>query len=147
MDTSFQAWTLYNLRFINAGVLTGAWRTFGGIAAQMSHFGLILNMAVVENATIAMAYEKNFRLEASHLVRMRTGEIDWAKYLSQEDEVIKQNVLRGLGHTTSTLKPPKKQPFVRRPPKGQIRRYRLIMPQYRDTTRDIRTKEGKRREI
>ena len=90
MDTSFQAWTLYNMRFIISGELTGAWRTFGGISAQWSHFGLILNMAVVENATIAMAYEKNFRLEAAHLARMRADEIDWVKYLSTEDEIIKR---------------------------------------------------------
>ena len=118
MDTSFQAWTLYNMRFIISGELTGAWRTFGGISAQWSHFGLILNMAVVENATIAMAYEKNFRLEAAHLARMRADEIDWVKYLSTEDEIIKKNVLRDLGHTTSTFLP-KKGPFGKRTQKGQ----------------------------
>ena len=42
LDFSFQAFVFYNLRFLLAGDLTGAWTPFGGISAQMTHFGLIL---------------------------------------------------------------------------------------------------------
>ena len=110
MGKSLQAWALYNLRFIIAGGFSGAWRTFGGISAQLTHFGLILNIAEVENSTIAMGYGENFRLEAAQMARMRADEMEWAKYLSQEDEIIKKNALRDLGHTASTHQHHRKQP-------------------------------------
>ena len=111
-DLSCQAWTFYNLRCLLAGNLEGAWAPYGGIAAQMAHIGLILNMAVVENATIAMAYAKQFRGQAAHLARQRTATVDWAHLLAEEDDAIKRNVLRELGHATATMKHVTKQPTV-----------------------------------
>ena len=110
MDLSFQSFVFYNLRFSLSGDLAGCWAPFGGISAQMTHFGLILNMAVVENATIAMTYDKQFMEQASHLARQRTTTVDWAHFLSGEDDVIKRNVLRVLGHASATMKAVTKKP-------------------------------------
>ena len=106
LDLSFQAWSFYNLRFLLAGDLAGAWAPFGGIAAQLSHLGLLLNMSVVENATIAMTYAKYFREQAAHLARQRTTAVDWPNFLAVEDDVIKRNVLRELGVATHNQKLP-----------------------------------------
>ena len=45
----FQAWCLYNIRFLITGELCGAWLSFGGLAAQLSHFAIVLNLATTEN--------------------------------------------------------------------------------------------------
>ena len=111
MDLSFQSWVFYNPRFLLAGDLAGCWAPFGGMSAQLTHFGLILNMAVLENATISMAYAKQFREQASHLARQRTTAVDWPQFLDEEDDVLKRNVLRELGHASATMKAvTKKQP-------------------------------------
>ena len=73
LGLSFQFWTFYNLRFLLAGDLAGCWAPFGGMSAQLTHLGLILNMAVLENATIAMTYAKQFRDQAAHLARQRAS--------------------------------------------------------------------------
>ena len=110
MDLSFQAWAFYNLRFLRAGELAGAWAPFGGISAQLTHIGLILNMAVIENATIDMTYADHFREQASHLARLRATTVDWAHPLSEEDDVIKRNVLRELGQASAEMKPTNNAP-------------------------------------
>lgn len=103
MDLSFQAWAFYNLRFLLVGDLAGAWTPFGGISAQSTHLGMILNMAIVENATIAMTYSRKFREQAAHLARQRATTVDWVHFLSEEDGVVKRNVLRELGHASATM--------------------------------------------
>lgn len=80
----------------------------GGASAQLPHLGLILNMSVVENATIAMAYAKAFREEASHLARQRATNVNWTQFLSEEDDVTKRNVLREMGLGASAMKAPSK---------------------------------------
>ena len=50
-----------------------------------------------------MTYAKQFREQASHLARQRTTSVDWVHFLSEEDDVIKKNVLRELGSTTTAL--------------------------------------------
>ena len=67
-------------------------------------------MAILENATIAMTYAKQFREQAAHLARQRTTTIDWVQFLAEEDDVLKKNVLRELGHTTPTIKNVAKNP-------------------------------------
>ena len=121
LDLSFQTWVFYNLRFLLAGDLTGAWTPFGGMSAQLSHLGLLLNMSVIENATIAMTYSKLFREQAAHLARQRTTTVDWTSFLSEEDDVIKRNALRELGHGSTTMPnsfPPKQKAKAPPPPFG-----------------------------
>ena len=62
--------------------LTGAWTPFGGMSAQLTHLGLVLDMSVVENATIAMTYAKYFREQAAHLARQRAATIDRPHFLA-----------------------------------------------------------------
>ena len=108
LGLSFQMWTFYNFRFLLAGDLAGDWAPFGGISAQLTHLGLLISMAVVENATIAMTYAKFFREQSAHLARLRTTTIDWAHFLSEEDGVINLNVLRELGQLQTARQIPTK---------------------------------------
>ena len=111
-----QAFIFYNLRFLLAGDLAGCWAPVGGIAVQMAHIGLILNMAIVENAATAMTYAEQFREKASHLARQRAAAVDWAHFLSEEEDVVGKNVLRELGHASATAKPPTEKPTRGDPP-------------------------------
>ena len=125
MDLSFQAWSFYNLRFLLAGGLAGAWAPFGGLSAQLAQLGLIFNMAAIENSTIAMTYSEHFRGQAAHLARQRAASVDWAHFLSEEDGVIKRNVLRGLGRASATMpKQGAKPPVTERVPKwpGKVKK-------------------------
>ena len=74
LELGFQSWVTYNLRFILAGDLASAWKTFGGIAMQLTHMGTVLNLAIAENATIAMAYDAKVRTYANELSEFRSRE-------------------------------------------------------------------------
>ena len=96
---SFQAWISYSLRFILAGDLASAWKTFGGIAAQLSHLGTVLNIATLENATIAMTYDAKVRHHAHELSKMREKDSEIIALLLNEDQRLKRETLRDCGFT------------------------------------------------
>ena len=91
LDLCLQTWAIYNLRLRLAWDLAGAWTPFGGVSAQLTHLGLIPNMSVIENATIAMTYAKHFREQAARLAPQRTTAVNWAQFLAEEDDVINRN--------------------------------------------------------
>ena len=74
------------------------------MSSQLTHFGLILNMAVIENATIAMTYAEQFREQAAHLARQRAASAGWHQFLPGGDDVLKRNVLREIGHASASMK-------------------------------------------
>ena len=96
---SFQAWITYSLRFILAGDLASAWKTFGGLAAQLSHLGTVLNIATLENATIAMTYDMKVRHYANELSKMREKDSEIIALLLNEDQRLKREALRDCGFT------------------------------------------------
>ena len=73
-------------------------------------------MAVLGNATIAMTCAKQFRGQSAHLARQRTTTIDRVQFLAEEDDVLKKNVLRELGQTTTNFKRVAKNPTRNDPP-------------------------------
>ena len=96
---SFQSWITYSMRFILVGDLTSAWKTFGGISAQLTHIGAVLNIATLENVTIAMTYDAKIRFRANDLSKFRERGSDIIALLMQEDQAIKRETLRGCGFT------------------------------------------------
>ena len=61
MEFSFQSWAAYIPRFIPSGDICSSCDTIGGLAAQLAHFGTVLNLAVTENATIDQTYDNRLR--------------------------------------------------------------------------------------
>ena len=100
LELGFQAWIPYNIRFILAGDLASAWGTLGGVAMQLTHLGAVLNLAIAENATIAMAYDSKVRTYADELSKFRTREKDIINPL-KEGRRIKREVLRECGPATT----------------------------------------------
>ena len=56
-----QAWLLYRLRFVIAADLAGAWSAFGGMAAQLNHLSIIMNISITDSAAIALSYDRLVR--------------------------------------------------------------------------------------
>ena len=57
-DIPIQAWLLYQLRFLVAADLAGAWSGFGGSAAQLSHLAIVMDISIVERASVALSYDR-----------------------------------------------------------------------------------------
>ena len=94
---SFQLFVLTYLRFVLAGDLAGAWRTFGGLAAQLTHLGTLLSIAATENAMIAMAYDRSVRLTIETNSRKRISKDQMTKLISmltEEHDQTKKTTLR-----------------------------------------------------
>ena len=120
LELGFQAFITYNLRFILAGDLASAWNTFGGIAMQLTHLGTVLNLAITENATIAMTYDNKIRTYANELSKFRSREEDIINLLKEEDQRIKRETIKECG-STNTFAPgggPPKRDLRKRQDKG-----------------------------
>ena len=99
-------------------ILRPFWRRIHANRPTRAH----LNMAIIESATVAMSYAKQFREQAAHLSRQRAATVEWAQFPHMEDGAVKRNVLRELGHATATMKPTAKIPRKEKgPPSRQGR--------------------------
>ena len=74
LDIGFQAFIAYNVRFVLSGDLARAWKTFGGLAAQLTHLGTVVNIAITENATTSQTDDREIRQHASELYKFRERE-------------------------------------------------------------------------
>ena len=91
-----QAWLLYQLRFIVAADLAGAWSAFGGMAAQLNHLSIVINMSVVDSATVALAYDRLVREFLAERARSRhelNGPSFFSDFLSVENPALKLKAL------------------------------------------------------
>ena len=85
-------WLLYALRFILVGDLLGAWSTFGGISAQLSHLGIPRHLAITEHVTILITYDAERRAHIQRLARLRGDDTDFVRILNGEHDEIKQRL-------------------------------------------------------
>ena len=81
-QVSLHAWLLYTLRYIFTGDLSDSWYAFGGLSAQLNHLSVVLHLAVSENATLAIHYDRELRLHLQRLSRSRDAEVEYYQILS-----------------------------------------------------------------
>ena len=93
---SLQAWLLYTLRFIFSAELTGALSEFGGLQAQFGLLAVTLNLATVENATLALEYNKHIHIFLRDSARARRKDIDYPTILNEEQPLIKAMCKRDM---------------------------------------------------
>ena len=108
-EISFHSWISYSLRSILPGAISSAWGTCGGLADQTAHLGAVINIAVLENATIAMTYDTKIRTYASELSKFREREKEIISLLSDDGRSIKREPLRGCGITQTFARNPTKE--------------------------------------
>ena len=96
-QVSLQAWLLYTLRYIFTGDLSDSWYAFGGLSAQLNHLSVALHLAVTENATLAIHYDRELRLHLQRLARSRDADVDFYQSLSEENTQIKRQVKTEMG--------------------------------------------------
>ena len=126
-QVSLQAWMLYILRFILTGDLCNAWKEFGGLAAQLSFLSIVLHLGVAENAAFAISYDHEVCLRAQRVARRRDQTVDYAKYLSGENEEVKRHIKADLARvrppTGNAPYAPDRKKFPKgrpnNPPQGQ----------------------------
>ena len=51
-----QAWLLYQLRFLIAADLACAWTGFGGLAAQLNHLSIVMNISITYSDATTKEY-------------------------------------------------------------------------------------------
>ena len=120
-QVSLQAWILYLLRFILTGDLCNAWKEFGGLSAQLCHLSVVLHLGVTENGAFAIAYDTEMRLRLQRLARRRDSSVNFAKFLSEENDEVKRYLKSDLGKgrpPQTTERPPPKKPFGKKNNKG-----------------------------
>ena len=91
-DISFQAYLLYSLRFILAAHMCAAWENFGGIPAKINALGAHVNISIVGNSGISIAYDILLRKHLPTLARQRKSDADFFVHLSLEVQEIKNQV-------------------------------------------------------
>ena len=96
---SFQAWTLYILRFVLVGDLLDAWSAFGGLSAQLSHLSISLHLADTESGAVAIMYDAEVRALIQRLARLRGDDADFVKILTGGNGEIKQRLKNERGKT------------------------------------------------
>ena len=132
LDISAQARVSYSIRFALAGDLASARQTFGGISAQFTRLGAVLNIATIENATIATTYDTKIRTYAGELSEFRGRESEIIALLTNEDRRIKRGTPRGCGFARS---------FTRVPNRDRRRTY--DKEDQKQTKRDKGKRKGK----
>ena len=80
---------------------------------QLTHLGTGPNLAITENATIAMTYDAKVRTYADELSKFRTREKDITNLLKEEGRRIKREVLRDCGPAATF--PPRNADVKRKP--------------------------------
>ena len=115
-----QDWVLYNIRFLITGELCGAWRSFGGLAAQLPHVDIVLNIAKTENIPTALSYDRLVRTDIQERARAR-GErridapsTEFVELLKNGNTKFKNLAIRG-NTSTAPLRNPAHLSAPRRP--------------------------------
>ena len=85
---------------------------------QLTHQGTVLNLAIAENATIAMTYDAKIRTYAHELSKFRSRGKEIINLLKEDDQRIKRETVRECG-TTSTFVP--RDGHLRKDPRGNRR--------------------------
>ena len=95
---SINAWVLYQLRFLFASDLCGAWNSFGGISAQLNHLSVVLHIATTEAVGIALTYDQLLKSHLEELARARVndtaGANDFHELLSSEHHRFKMQAIQ-----------------------------------------------------
>ena len=128
---SFQTFVLNYLRFVLAGDLAAAWAKFGGLSAQLAHFGAILSISATETASIAISYGRSVRavIETESRKRISADQrFKLIKMLTEVHDVAKKQALRdqnvigqGEKQTKTAIKTNGRYPLYRRPTSPPIR--------------------------
>ena len=93
-----QAWLLYQIRFLIAADLAGAWSSFGGLAAQLNHLAIVMNISIVESASVALSYDRLVREFLAGRARSRheiAGPSFFGDFLSVENPASKLKAVAG----------------------------------------------------
>ena len=89
----------------------------GGLPAQLCHLSVFLHLGVTENAAFAIPYDCVMRQRLQRLARRRGSSLDFAKFLSGENDEVERYLKSDFGKgrpPQTTEKPFVKKQFVKK---------------------------------
>ena len=114
LEMSIQSFLLFQLRFVFAADLCMAWSPFGGLAPQLSHLSIVLNLSVTESVGVAMLYHSALMTKLSEKARQRnTNEDEFIQLLSSEQFEFRERAKRDVAASTKAKE--KATPVPNRP--------------------------------
>ena len=127
----FQAWLLYQLRFVFTAEICGAWQLFGGLAAQLSHLSIVLHLSTVETMAVALSYDRLVKAFLAEKARAReegssqqvpAAENEFSRILSTEQQHFRhQALLENPRPTAVPKKEPKPAKSIAKTPKDETK--------------------------
>ena len=118
-----QSWALYHMRVSTSADLAGAWRTFGGLSAQLNQPPVGLNIATTDAIAIALAYDRMVREFLAERARSRSettiGESYFYDSLSAGNTALEIRSTDGDPRFDTKTKPGPKQKPKKEPKKGR----------------------------
>ena len=106
-----KACLLYRLRSLISADFSGAWASFGGLAAQLNHLAIAINISVIDTAAIALAYGRmvrEFLVERARARReMALGDSYFFDFLSVENAALKLRATAEQPRPSQVPKQPK----------------------------------------
>ena len=111
----------YQLRFIFAADVCGAWSLFGGVVAQLNHLSIVLHIATTDAIGIAATYDQLPKAHLEERARARApgtaGTADFHEMLSNEQPLFKMQAAQQ--HTKPAAKA---DPPIKKEKKDQLKR-------------------------
>ena len=96
-EISIQFFSLYQIRFLFAGVLCKAFDSFGGLALQLTHLSTVINLSIADSVGVALAYRRLVATKLQEKARQRSAKLsDFAELLRAGDFDLKEQAKREI---------------------------------------------------
>ena len=92
------------LRYILAGGLSDSRFSVGGLAAQLNRLSIVIRLAVTENATLPIHYDRELRRHIQRLERSMGAGVGFYPLLSEDNTEIKRQVKTEMEKNRSKTK-------------------------------------------
>ena len=130
IELSIQSFVLFQIRRILAVDLNQAWLPFGGLAHQLPHLSIALNLSVVESVGVDPQYRQALMTKLSEKARQwANGAEAFTLPMSTEQLELREQAMREVASShkaKETASPPVKTPKGTPPPRQSSGRKRTV---------------------
>ena len=145
-----QAWLLHQMRFLIAADMAGAWSISGGLAAQLNHLPIAMNIQITDSAAMALSSDRMVREFLAEWDRPRRenaiGVNFSSDFLSVENPAMKLRALADHPRAAVPTRVPNKEPTARQKKKDkETERNSTAHPRSRKRSRHRSVKKSAKR--
>ena len=96
-ELNIQSFDLYQIRFLFAADLCKAFDSFGGLAPQLAHLSIVLNLSITDSVGVALAYRRVVSTRLQEKARQRPAKLsDFTELFRTEDFTLKEQARREI---------------------------------------------------